>query len=731
MMDFNKTNIIIIAFLAALFSITVYFIFKEDLEPQEEDIEINKFSIPYLRDGVKNIINEIVGQNIHALYLNKKDTKKREQQKAKVVKATRYCTSGNIGDKDFIKDYIGNILQDDFEINETTICNIIPFDQPAFLSVQDKFEILYRQFQGIDRYRAFEKINSLCKFDLEKRNEYGSYFEITEEDIHKAYDRYARPLSYIERLEVVIQRIYQEEYGLSVADILRDDMTIDGISGGCSGASTEQYNYLEEVYESGGIKKARSYNSLWIFYRGKAIHLSFLSFKSQSDLIRICKNLSRYGSTGHLTSNRGHKLTYQYDGSRVVVIRPKFATHYAFFLRKFDSTKNMPINALFTDEGSDYVLQIFEWAVKGCLNIILTGDQNSGKSTSLKAMAKYFDRRKTVRTIEPEFELWLNNTYDSMNCICLRKTENMTIMEAIDNAKKMDADIMILGEINNYDLGAGYISLTQSGTRSTMATAHFVSTEDGVDYLRNGCMAIGMFQSEMTAEEQIANSWHLDIHFEKSPEGKRYISYINEIVPYSRYAQYSSDMPSLDSMAESLRFMARKRAFTVRPIIRYENHRYRVINMFSDRLRARILKNITAQDKSGYIEFCNTIPKEDEVIPKKGEALYREDEANSKMDEAFTKVNEAFSRKDEVKPRKDEVFIREYIAVTGRDEVKPKKNEAFPKMDRPISREDIAIPKEAIPKENETITKKNEAILKKDEVFSRENVLYPREVEDL
>ncbi len=602
-MDYFQTNIIIISILAAVALLVLYFIFKKDLEPDEENIEENRYSFFYLELCIKAKINEIVDQNIHELIISKKEMKKREYQKAKLSRSVRSCAQGNIGERDFLKDYISDLLQDSFGVNDKTINNILPFNNPQFLTPQDKFEILYVQFNKESKYRAFDVLNKQCKFEFEKYNEYGSYYEISEQDIHNAFDKLYIPPRYVDRLEVVTQRIYQEVYGNSIADILRYDITIDGISGGCSGVSTELYNYMEEVYETRGLQRAKTYNSIWIFYHGKAIHIPFLGFSSQNDLIRTCKNLYRYETIGHLNAKDGYKLTYQADGSRVVVVRPLFATHWAFFLRKFDSTKNMTLDKLIISEGTDKVVEMLKWVVKGCLNAVLSGDQNSGKTTCLKALGIFFDRRNPIRTTEQEFELWLNNAYENMNCLCLRSTERMSVIDAINIQKKMDAAIMLLGEVNSFDLAAAYISLCLSGTKSALCTCHCVSTEDLVDYFRNSMIANGTFRTEMTAEEQVVNSINIDIHWEKAPNGFRYISYINEIMPYQREFIEEEEIEPIQSIANSLKLLSRKRAFYIRPLVVLEQGRYVMKNSFSPRSTARILKNLAQEDHAVFRAF--------------------------------------------------------------------------------------------------------------------------------
>jgi pilus assembly protein CpaF len=593
-------NTIIIALLTVFVFIVIYFIFKKELEPDGENMEEDIFSIPSLKAGIKNLFYEITNQNIAELYLNQRETKKREQQKIRLSNALRSCAQGNIGEKEFVKDYIKDLLQSNLSVNEMTIERIIPFERPELLTTQDKFEILLYQNKVDFRFHAFERLSELCDFEAAKQNENGTYYEISAGDIEKAYMSKAKTLNYIDKLELVTQRIYQETYGFSVADELRD-MNIDGISGGVSGVSTQQYNYMEEVYRGGGMQKSRTYDNLWIFFHGKAIHLSFLSFGTQSELIRVCKNLYRYDNVGHLTSSNGYKLTYLYDGSRVVVVRPKLTANWAFFIRKFESTKHMRLKDLLIDQGSDMAAGLIRWMVKGCLNIILSGDQNSGKTTALKAMMQFIDQRYPIRTTEQEFELWLNNAYPHLNVVCFRSSDEVNMIESINIQKKTDAAIMILGEVASAELANAFITLTQAGTKATMCTCHCVSTQDMVDYFRNAALSSGTFSNEMIAEEQVANAIHIDIHWEKSGDGHRYISHITEIIPFPREDIWPADQ--MECIVECLKRISRKRTFQTRDLIVFENGRYVIKNQLSELLENRIMRNLSEADHQAFMEF--------------------------------------------------------------------------------------------------------------------------------
>ena len=222
----SLSNNLLICFSVIITLVIIYFIFKKDKDYDTEVKQENIYSISYLKEGIRSLFNEIINQNIAELYLNKKETKKREQQKIRLNTALRSCAQGNIGEKEFVKDYIKDLLQNHLQISGETIDVVIPFSKSEQLSVQDKFEILLYIMKRQYYNQAFAKMCEICGFDMPKKNEYGTYYEITREDIEDAYLQYRSSLRYLDKLEILSQRIYQETYGFSVIDEIRD-MCID------------------------------------------------------------------------------------------------------------------------------------------------------------------------------------------------------------------------------------------------------------------------------------------------------------------------------------------------------------------------------------------------------------------------------------------------------------------------------------------------------------------------
>lgn len=252
-------------------------------------------SIEELIEAVSEEINKILRTNIYEISLSDKELNLLQEKKSELRIALRNCGIGDDSAKAFLKDIIKDILVEKMIITETNINEYIPFDSIEKLTSRDKFEILLYSYIKEHKKLAMENIikDILKENSLEEdRGVYRSITSYTEKnraevtnviaakDIDNLYEKSSISLEYKDKLNILVQRIYAGYKGLGVVDDIRDQR-IEGVSGGVSGG-------------------AGSYNSIWIFYKGKTIHLDFLSFESEKELERISLNIYRYGNPGQL-----------------------------------------------------------------------------------------------------------------------------------------------------------------------------------------------------------------------------------------------------------------------------------------------------------------------------------------------------------------------------------------------------------------------------------------------
>ena len=390
-------------------------------------------SIEELIEAVSEEINKILRTNIYEISLSDKELNLLQEKKSELRIALRNCGIGDDSAKAFLKDIIKDILVEKMIITETNINEYIPFDIIEKLTSRDKFEILLYSYIKEHKKLAMENIikDILKENSLEEdRGVYRSITSYTEKnraevtnviaakDIDNLYEKSSISLEYKDKLDILVQRIYAGYKGLGVVDDIRDQR-IEGVSGGVSG-------------------EAGSYNSIWIFYKGKTIHLDFLSFESEKELERISLNIYRYGNPGQLSKAKGYIVNEMKDHSRVVVVRPPFAESFAFFVRKFDTIEQKNISELIKDKGCAIPIDIIKWLILGCRVCGITGSQGSGKTTLLMSLIGFIHPSYNLRIQELSFELNLRQVYPDRNILSFRETDYVSGQEGLDGANVTD-----------------------------------------------------------------------------------------------------------------------------------------------------------------------------------------------------------------------------------------------------------------------------------------------------
>ena len=423
---------------------------KKKVSNEEENITDTKaYTVDAMIDFVKRRLDEITKVNLYDIGLSEEELKRRKAKKYELRKALKGCTYGDVNDKKYVKELIYDLLYKEYNVNETNISNAIPFDTPSLLSAQDKFDIIIFMYKKDFGYEALTEM--IKKYNLAvlkyMDGETKPSYVITADEISYIYNEEKFDLAFSDKLNILVQRIYQYYKGYSTIDEIRD-MNIDGVSGGVSGlpesflsqvAQTDS-DYLNQIHEN---KVPRACDSIWIFFQGKSIRLAFLSFGKESELKRVCQNIYKYNNPGQLSDSNGYKINEMKDGSRVVVVRPSMSETWAFFVRKFD-VKRASLEQLITVPGKEDAIDLLKFLVKGARIIALTGEQGCGKTTMLMGMIENIYETMNLRITETAFELHLRKIYPTRNILSMRETETVSGQDCLDVQKKTDGSVNII-----------------------------------------------------------------------------------------------------------------------------------------------------------------------------------------------------------------------------------------------------------------------------------------------
>ena len=541
--------LIILVFIIAII-LLLYYINKNKNAEVETEVEKDDktYTIDVMREYVKKRLDEITKVNLYDIGLSEEELKRRKNKKYALKKALKGCTYGDINDKKYVKELISDILEKEYGVDETNISRAIPFDVPSLLSSQDKFDILLYMYKKEFGYEALTEL--IKRYNLASlkylQGETKPSYVITAEEIDEIYEKERFILNFRDKLEVVVQRIYQHYKGYSSIDEIRD-MNIDGVSGGVSGlpesflnqvAQSGAGDYIEQVAEH---KVPRACDSIWIFFQGKSIRLAFLSFGSESELKRVCQNIYKYNNPGQLSDTNGYKINEMKDGSRVVVVRPSMSETWAFFVRKFD-VKRATVEQWTGDmQGKEKAIDLLKYLVKGARIVSITGEQGCGKTTLLMGLIENIYETMNLRITETAFELHLRKVYPTRNILSMRETDTIAGQECLDVQKKTDGSVNIIGEVATDPVASWMIQSAQVASKFTLFTHHAKTFPDLVTALRNSMLRAGVFKDERTAEEQVVQVLNFDIHLIKDFRGRRYIERVTECIPVEEKNEYTYD----------------------------------------------------------------------------------------------------------------------------------------------------------------------------------------------
>ncbi len=466
-----------------------------------------KYGLNDMVTKVSDHINKILRENLYEMNLDKERLKRLLKQKKEL---RENLMRGGMGDdlaKRYIIEFLKECLLKMYSFTENSISETFYFSRRADENVEYIFDRLLYIYKGVYGKGAMRTmINELYELHEEKRLS----LSIDEGDIRELYGIRKRELTFTEKMDLLAWKVYSAYKGLGIVDELRD-MHIDGVSGGVSGAAADK-------------------KSVWIFFMGRSIHLSFLEFESDKELERVCRNVCRFEQPGEISRQRGYIVHEMADHSRVVVARPDFAESWMFFIRKLDQgEKRALVDILPKTKDAGIPVLLLMFLMKGCQVVGITGMQGCGKTTLLMALVEHIPQEYTIRVLELAFELHLRELYPKRNVVTFRETGSVGGFEGLEVQKKTDGAVSIIGEVASSRVAAWMVESGQTGSLFTLFTHHARNTRALIASLRNSLLKEGSFSNERIATEQVVSVVHFDVHLHLDRAGKRYIERITQI----------------------------------------------------------------------------------------------------------------------------------------------------------------------------------------------------------
>lgn len=586
-----------------------------------EEIHYTTLTFDYLLMVVKRRVVEITRYD-EVMNVSSSEYRARRDNKRRLEENLIKCIDGVRQARTIVIALIKDIIKVEV-ISEEDCLKLIDFSNQDFLLSQEKWEILVYVLTKKHGSDMMDYLNS--KYSLtEIRNiemdggitrpkiEFSSLLldEIFEEEVINAKVEF----SYDSMIDIIATIIYTHYKGFGNVDSLRY-LRVDGFNFGTSGSIRYEIDgKWDTMY--------KSTNSIWVQIDGKWIHFSFLDFGSEREMRRVMRQLSAYGNLSPMTEKNPTAVRDSPDGSRITAIGKPVGETYACFVRKFNISNPTLQQLLDKPYASNWELpaKILYFLLKSERNVPFTGQQNTGKTTMMKACIELCDLHN-IRVLETSFELALREIYPWMNIFTAKPTQYTSNSVIQDTFKKTDAELSLVGEVAEDIVVPIMIQFAIIASAFTLFSHHAKDDYALVNGLANSWLKVfpGVDKSSAVSDilDVIKFNCHLDF-----VDGNRVIHYISEIIKENELKSY----PGLDksnSIEEAIdQSVAINREYYTRQTDRIKHTSRRIViynpttrayeanDWFTEETVSKMITKLDHQDRVAFLEMAETEFKE-------------------------------------------------------------------------------------------------------------------------
>ncbi len=220
------------------------------------------------------------------------------------------------------------------------------------------------------------------------------------------------------------------------------------------------------------------------------------------------------------------------DGSRVNIAIPPVAVDGPILtIRKFLESKLTIQQSIELGTITEHMAEFIEACVAARLNILITGNTSSGKTTFLNIMAGSISDEERIITIEDAAELNLNQKYVVRMETRMPNVDGVggvITRDLVRNALRMRPDRIIVGEVRSGE-ALDMLQAMNTGHDGSMTTLHANSPRDAISRLETMSMMAGLDIPLMALRTQIAAAIDLIVHMERLSDGTRKVVRITEV----------------------------------------------------------------------------------------------------------------------------------------------------------------------------------------------------------
>ena len=221
------------------------------------------------------------------------------------------------------------------------------------------------------------------------------------------------------------------------------------------------------------------------------------------------------------------------DGSRVnAVVHPVAIGGPFLTVRKFSREPYTIADIINFETVTAPVAHFLDAAVRGRMNVVISGGTGSGKTTLLNVMSSFIPPDERIVTVEDAKELRLLQEH-----VCAMESRppniegegEVRIRDLVRNALRMRPDRIVVGEVR----GAEALDMLQAmntGHDGSLTTVHSNTPRDTLARIETMTLMAGMDLPIRAVREQMASALDLIVHLARLRDGTRRITHVSEVL---------------------------------------------------------------------------------------------------------------------------------------------------------------------------------------------------------
>lgn len=265
--------------------------------------------------------------------------------------------------------------------------------------------------------------------------------------------------------------------------------------------------------------------------RDGRIHATNRRFIDEAHLMRIIDKI--VGRVGRRVDESSPMVDARLpDGSRVnAIIAPLAINGPILTIRKF-SAEPFTVSDLIGFGTLDARLAEFlEAAVRGRLNILISGGTGTGKTTLLNVVSQYVPDDERVVTIEDAAELRLRQQHVlrlESRPPNIEGSGQVTIRDLLRNSLRMRPDRIIVGEVRGGE-ALDMLQAMNTGHEGSLSTIHANSPRDALSRLETMVLMAGFDLPVRAIREQAAAALDVIVQIARLRDGSRRVVKVSEV----------------------------------------------------------------------------------------------------------------------------------------------------------------------------------------------------------